>query len=39
MNYLIKFNESGRRTETYVAEEKKTAGQVQALINAGFEVL
>lgn len=38
MNYLIKFNESGRRTETYVAEEK-TKEELQDLIDKGFEVI
>lgn len=38
MKYLIKFDENGRRRETYVAEEK-TAEEIQALINAGYEVI
>ena len=36
--YLIKFNENGRRGETYVVEEK-TAEQVQTLIDDGFELV
>ena len=35
MNYLIKFDENGRRGATYVAEEK-TAEEVQALISNGY---
>lgn len=35
MNYLIKFNDDGRRGETYVKEEK-TEEQIQELIFQGF---
>jgi len=38
MNYLIKFDENGRRGETHVVEEK-TQEQVQALIDKGFIVV
>lgn len=38
MKYLIKFDESGKRGETYVADEK-TAEQVQTLIDDGFELV
>lgn len=38
MTYLIKFDENGRRSETYVAEEK-TIEQVQELLDKGFEVV
>nr|DAH52993.1 MAG TPA: protein of unknown function (DUF4376) [Caudoviricetes sp.] len=38
MNYLIKFDENGRRGETYVAEEK-TAEEIQALLNDNFELI
>lgn len=38
MNYLIKFDDDGRRGETYVAEEK-TAEEIQELIDAGYEVI
>lgn len=35
MNYLIKFDENGRRTDTYVKEEKTTE-QVNELLSKGF---
>lgn len=35
MNYLIKFDENGRRTETYVREEK-TDAQINELLANGF---
>ena len=35
MNYLIKFDENGRRTETYVKEEK-TEAQINKLLANGF---
>ena len=35
MNYLIKFDENGRRTETYVREEK-TESQINELLANGF---
>ena len=35
MNYLIKFDENGRRTETYVREEK-TEAQINKLLANGF---
>ena len=36
MNYLIKFDENGRRGDTYVADEKTTE-EIQDLLNNGFE--
>lgn len=38
MNYLIKFDENGRRCETYVAEEK-TKKQIEELMGNGFEIV
>lgn len=38
MNYLIKFDENGKRGETYVVEEK-TEQQVQELIDNGFLIV
>ena len=38
MNYLIKFDENGKRGETYVVEEK-TEQQVQSLMDAGFKIV
>lgn len=38
MNYLIKFDENGRRGETYVVEEKSQE-EVQALLDNGFELV
>ena len=38
MNYLIKFDEIGRRGETYVVEEK-TKEQLEELIDKGFVVI
>lgn len=35
MNYLIKFDECGRRVETYVKEEK-TREQIDSLLKAGY---
>ena len=35
MNYLIKFDENGKRTETYVREEK-TEAQINKLLANGF---
>lgn len=35
MNYLIKFDENGRRTDTYVKEEKTTE-QINELLSKGF---
>lgn len=35
MNYLIKFDECGRRVETYVKEEK-TQEQIDSLLKAGY---
>ena len=35
MNYLIKFDECGRRTETYVKEEK-TQEQIDSLLKVGY---
>ena len=36
MTYLIKFNEDGRRGETYLIESEE---QVQELLNKGFEII
>lgn len=38
MNYLIKFDENGKRQETYVVEEK-TEEQVQELLDNGFLII
>lgn len=38
MNYLIKFDENGRRCETYIKEEK-TIEQVQAMLDDDFEIM
>lgn len=38
MDYLIKFDESGRRGDTYVAEGK-TAEEIQALLDDNFELV
>lgn len=37
MNYLIKFDDDGRRGETYVAEEKTE--QIQEYLNKGYELI
>ena len=37
MNYLIKFDDDGRRAETYVAEEKTE--QIQEYLNKGYELI
>jgi hypothetical protein len=38
MTYLIKFDENGRRSDTYVAEEK-TQEQVTELLEKGFVLI
>ena len=38
MTYLIKFDENGRRSDTYVAEQK-TQGQVTELLEKGFVLI
>lgn len=38
MTYLIKFDENGRRSETYIAEEK-TPEVIQAMLDDNFELV
>ncbi|ACO73395.1 hypothetical protein LHK_02600 [Laribacter hongkongensis HLHK9] len=38
MNFLIRFDETGRRTETHVVEEK-TPSQIDRMVNDGFLIV